>query len=236
MLIHSRYAFSKLATATVSILSLALMPFSTAKLSAAEHQALAASSSYPIVRSTVLAPNLNVPWSQPVRVIDPFEGESLAVFDQHYFNRLFRNTNSQVKVVSLWNRDSIRLLLAYNQRECTFSDSLSFRSNFFVPFGRRYHDLRHRYYSSRYFYDSFPDPVCIATGGTQKITELSVRVGDRVFQLKGNNNRFPVSEAVATALRAAPEENTKVRLVAENGEVIESEIGKVTVRAWKAIY
>jgi hypothetical protein len=226
-----------LTTATLSIVSVGLMPPGTRTLLAAEHPVVAASSAgYPIVRSAVLEPNLRVPWSQPVRVSDPFEGEYLAVFDQNYFNRLFRNTNSQIKVVSLWSRDSIRLLLAYSGRECTFGDSFnSLRSDRFYPLSRRYRRFRHGY-PLGYTYDDFPDSVCVVTSGTQKITELSVKVGDRVFNLTGTSNRFPVSEALATALKTASDENAKVRLVAENGEVIDSEIGKATVRAWKAIY
>lgn len=225
---------SRLAIATISSLSFAIVPIDTAHLLAAEQ--VAESTRYPLVRSSVLQPNLQVPWSQPVRVVDPFEGEYLAVFDQHYFSRLFRNRNSQIKVISLWNRDSVRLLLAYNGRECRFRDSLSLHGDFFYPFSRRYHRSQRRYYQSRFFDDGFSDSVCVAANGTQKIAEFSVKVGDRVFQVKGSNNQFPVSAALATALKNAAEETTKVRLVADNGEVIDSEIGKATVRAWKSVY
>lgn len=200
----------------------------------------------PIVRSTILQPNLRVPWSQPVRVIDPFEGESLAVFDQNYFARSFRNTNSQVKVVSLWKPDSVRVLLAYSGRECTIS------TRNFGGFARRSVPLRHRLYASRlgyypfgYFYDDFPDSICVANNGTQKITGLSIKVGDdpkvgtapqRVFQLENKNGQFLITSELATALKNAPEQTVQLRAIADNGEVIDSAIGKGTVRAWRSIY
>ena len=67
------------------------------------------SAEFPVVRSAVLGTNMDVPWSQPVKVIDPFEGDYLAVFDRNYFYRRFLNTNARVDVVSQWSRKSVRL-------------------------------------------------------------------------------------------------------------------------------
>lgn len=187
------------------------------------------STSIPTVRSSILQPNLRVPWSQPVRVVDPFEGESLAVFDQNYFSRSFRNRDGQVKVVSLWKPNSVRVLLAYSGRECTIA--------------RRSFPLHRRLYASRFGYlpfdtldDGFPASVCFTNSGTEKITELSVKVGDRVFQLEDKNGQFPISSELASALKTAPEQTVQLRATADNGEVVDSAIGQGTVRAWRSIY
>jgi hypothetical protein len=184
---------------------------------------------FPIVRSSILQPDLRVPWSQPVRVIDPFEGQSLAVFDQNYFSRSFHNRNGQVKVVSLWKPDSVRVLLAYSGRECTTT--------------RRAFPLHRRLYASRFGYlpfdtldDGFPNSVCFANSGTEKVTGLSVKVGDRVFQLENQNGQFSISSELASALKTAPEQNVQLRATGDNGEVVDSAIGQGTVRAWRSIY
>ncbi|MGG6266578.1 hypothetical protein ACQ4M3_24725 [Leptolyngbya sp. AN03gr2] len=186
-------------------------------------------SDLPIVRSSILQPDLRVPWSQPVRVIDPFEGESLAVFDQNYFSRSFRNTNAQVKIVSLWKPESVRVLLAYSGRNCTIA-----RSTF--PLRRRLYASKLGYYPFGYFHNDFPDSVCVVNNGTQKITGLSVRVGDRVFSLNNKEGQFPITSDLAAALKNAPEQNVQLRATADNGEVVDSAIGIETVRAWRRIY
>ena len=213
-----------------------LMTLSVATIAAVETRAITAesrvaavSSGLPVVRSALLKPDLSVPWSQPVQVVDPFEGTYLAVFDQNYFSRSFGNKNSQVKVVSLWNQNSVRLLLAYRGRECASvrrSFSLRYHTNFFGyrrdPFG--------------FFDDDFADSVCIASSDTQKIVGLSLKLGDRVFRLKEKGNAFLVTEELAAALKNAPEKNVKIRLFADNGETLDSEIGVGTVKAWRSIY
>jgi hypothetical protein len=189
--------------------------------------AQATTTALPIVRSSILQPDLRVPWSQPVRLIDAFEGESLAVFDQNYFSRSFRNRNGQVKVTSLWKPDSVRVLLSYAGRECTIA--------------RRSFPLYRRLYASRFghyypFDDSFPDSVCIVNSGTEKITGLSVKVGERVFQLENKDGQFPISSELAAALKTAPEQNVQLRATADNGEIVDSPIGQGTIRAWRSIY
>lgn len=187
----------------------------------------------PIVRSSILQPNLRVPWSQPVRVIDPFEGEALAVFDQNYFSRSFRNRHGQVKVISLWKPDSVSVLLAYSGRECT-----TVQRSF--PLYRRLYASRFGYYPYYYPYrgfdNGFPDSVCLVNSGTEKITGLSVKVGERVFRLENKNGQFPISSELSSALKVAPEQNVQLRATAENGEVVDSAIGRGTIRAWKTIY
>ncbi len=192
----------------------------------------------PIVRSAVLQPDLRVPWSQPVRVIDPFEGESLAVFDQNYFTRSFRNIKSQVEVISLWQPKSVSVLLAYSGREC----STSARRNFGLV-ARHSFPLRHRsfsfglgYHPFDDFRDDFSNSVCATNNGIQKITKLSIKVNDLVFQIDNKNGQFPISADLATALKTAPEENAQLRAIADNGEIIDSAIGLGTVKAWRSIY
>ncbi|NDJ15754.1 hypothetical protein [Myxacorys almedinensis] len=194
------------------------------------------SAELPIVRSSILQPNLRVPWSQPVRVIDAFEGESLAVFDQNYFSRSFRNSNGQVKVVSLWKPNAVRVLLAYSGRECTIGTRRNFGAIAHRSFHRRLYASRFGYYPFGYFDDGFPNSVCIVNNGTEKITGLSVKVGERVFQLDNKNGQFPITSELATVLKSAPEQNVHLRATADNGEVVDSVIGQATVRAWKRIY
>jgi hypothetical protein len=70
----------------------------------------AISKELPIVRSAALDPGIDVPWSQPVKIIDPFEGEYVGIFDKNFFYRRILNTNARVQVVSLWRNDSVRFL------------------------------------------------------------------------------------------------------------------------------
>ncbi len=66
--------------------------------------------------------------------------------------------------------------------------------------------------------------------------ELSIKVGEQVFQLEGQNSIFAVSDDLALALENSPVDNVDIRLVTRSGETVDSEIGKGTVKAWKAIY
>lgn len=163
----------------------------------------------PIVRSAALGTNIDVPWSKPVRIVDPFEGEDVGIFDKNYFYERLLNTNTRVQVISLWQPDSIRLLLAYRDRDCLSGHS-------FYPFlsGRN----------------------CLASNAALNVTNLSIKIGDRVFRLSGQNGRFQVSNELAAALKNSPSQNVSIRLVTESGETVDSEIGKGTVQAWKTIY
>lgn len=163
----------------------------------------------PIVKSAALGASLNVPWSQLVKVVDPFEGDYLAVFDRNYFYRRFLNQSRKTEVVSLWSRKFIRLLLADQNRNC---------------------------FPGYDFYPTTFASSCNASNNTREVIELSIKVGEQVFQLQGQNSIFAVSEQLATALQNSPEGNINIRLMTRSGETVDSEIGKGTVKAWKAIY
>lgn len=163
----------------------------------------------PVVRSTALGTNIDVPWSQPVKIVDPFEGEDVGIFDKNYFYRRLLNTNTRVQVISLWRRDSIRLLLAYSDRDCLSGHS---------------------------FYPVLSGRDCSASNAALEVNNLLLKIGDRVFRLSGQNSRFQVSDELALALKNSPTGNVSIRLVTESGETVDSEIGKGTVQSWKAIY
>lgn len=168
-----------------------------------------ASTDLPRVDSSALGNNTDVPWSEPVRVEDPFEGEFIAVFDRHYFYDRLLDTSAHIEVQSLWNPQSVRFLLTTRDRDC---------------WGSSFHHSR------------LSSLSCSQLINSGKVTELFVRINEQVFQVSGQNSMFPVSPELARALQAAPHENVKIRLVTESGATIDSEIGKETVEAWKTIY
>jgi hypothetical protein len=166
-------------------------------------------SNYPIVESAQLDTDLNVPWSQPVRIQDPFEGEFVGIFDRHYFYSRILNTSARVEVVSLWSPDTVRFLLAYSDRDCHYGST---------------------------FYHSTINTDCLTSNAALKITNVYLKLGEEVFRLEGNNSTFQVEDKLATALKNSPTENINIRLVVENGETIDSKIGQETVKAWQSIY
>lgn len=163
----------------------------------------------PIVRSTALGTNIDVPWSQPVKIVDPFEGEGVGIFDKNYFYKRLLNNNARVQIISLWQPDSIRLLLAYSDRDCLSGHS---------------------------FYPVLSARDCLVSNAALKVNNLLIKIGDRIFRLSGQNSRFQVSDELAKALKNSQTQNVSIRLVTESGETVDSEIGKGTVQAWKAIY
>jgi hypothetical protein len=163
----------------------------------------------PVVRSTALGTNIDVPWSQPVRIVDPFEGEGVGIFDKNYFYKRLLNANGRVQVISLWQRDSIRFLLAFSDRDCLSGQS---------------------------FYPVVLARDCLVSNAALEVSNMSIKIGDRVFRLEGQNSQFQVSHELAAALKNSPTGNVKIRLVTESGATVDSEIGKGTVQAWKAIY
>lgn len=181
------------------------------QVAGAQERQLAAkiSKELPVVRSTALDPGIDVPWSQPVRIIDPFEGEYIGIFDKNYFYQRLLNTNVRVQVVSLWRPDSVRFLLAYNERDCYWGHGF-----FYSGIGRN----------------------CLSDNAALQLTNLLIKIGDRVFRLEGQSSRFQVNPELAAALKNAPSENISIRLITQSGETVDSEIGKGTVQAWKAIY
>jgi hypothetical protein len=161
----------------------------------------------PIVESAGLNPYINVPWSKAVRVEDPFEGNFVAVFDR---NDLQNYPYRSRKVISLWSRDSIRVLLTGDLRRCGVAYSASLH---------------------------YLEPDCMKVNTASPVRQLFIKAGDRVLQLNGENGRFAVSEEIAAVLKNIPDkQNIPVRLVLEGGESVDSEIGKRTVAVWRSIY
>jgi len=191
-----RYLFHRISAVLIGTV-LAAIPI---QLTAAQEAQV-----FPTVKSAGLEPNLRVPWSEPVRVTDPFEGNFLAVFDRHDL----QDSRSR-KVISLWSRDSIRVLLTNDRRRCGLGLGVG---------------IFHW------------ETACLdGSYSNNTVRQLFVKVGDRVLELAGTNGKFEVSDEVAGVLKNAPEQNVDIRLVLEGGETADSEIGKGTVKAWRAIY
>ncbi len=161
-----------------------------------------ASSDLPVVKSAGLSPDMDVPWSKAVRIVDPFEGEFVGVFD------LYREGSKQV--ISLWTSSSIRVLVTVNSGQASSS-----------------------FYTAGHVY-SRPDFLRFAS--TKKVNKIFVKVREKVFQLDSSTGIFAVSKELATALKNAPDENLDIRLVLEEGQSVDSKIGKGTVKAWRSVY
>jgi len=161
------------------------------------------------VDSAALGTSRNVPWSEPVQINDPFEGNFIGVFDRNYFYDRFLNTTARIEVQSLWSPQSVRFLLVTRDRDC---------------FNQPFH------------YGLSSNLGCSEFNNARNITELFLRINEQVFQVAGQNSTFPISRELAQALQAAPEGNVSIRLVTESGETIDSEIGQRTVEAWRTVY
>lgn len=206
---QQRQLFRNLAKYTfVRLTGLTLAVTMTATVTSLVQQSKAIAADLPIVKSAALGASLNVPWSQPVKVVDPFEGDYLAVFDRNYFYRQFLNESTRTEVVSLWSRKSIRFLLADRDRNCFLGHS---------------------------FYPRSLSSVC-DSNNTREAIELFIKVGEQVFRLEGQNSIFAVRDDLALALQNSPVGNIDIRLVTRSGETVDSQIGQGTVKAWKAIY
>jgi hypothetical protein len=202
-------SFSKLGMRLIAIAFLSLFPTDLMKATEEDAQLAKSSEDFPVVESTNLDTDLDVPWSQPVRIQDSFEGESLGIFDRHYFYSRVLNNQARIEVISLWSPNSIRFLLAYSDRNC------GFEPNFYA------HDI---------------ESDCLTSNAALKITDVYLKIGEEVFRLEGKNSRFRVNNKLANALKNSPSENINIRLIVENGETVDSEIGQKTVEAWKIIY
>jgi hypothetical protein len=167
-----------------------------------------------VVNSAALYSTLNVPWSKPVTVTDPFEGTFTAVFDRNDIDEKYLSYGDRGKTISLWSRNSIRVLLSITQRNCNISYSAS----------------RLRSHPAPWYSD------CSSANSPRTVKQLLIKVGSQVLPLTGENSKFEVSDAVAAALKTAPEQDISIRLVLEGGETIDSEIGKKTVAVWRRIY
>jgi len=163
----------------------------------------------PIVKSAVLGTNLHVPWSQAVKVTDPFEGSYLAVFDRHYFYRRLLNDSTRTYVVSLWSPKSVRFLLTDSNFGC--------------------------YSEGYYFGTGLSGPNCVISN-TKEVIKVFIKAGEQVFQLQGQNSAFAVDAQLAKALQNVPTGDVDIRLVTRSGETVDSKIGKGTVEAWKVVY
>ncbi len=161
------------------------------------------------VDSAALGASRSVPWSEPVQINDPFEGNFIGVFDRNYFFDRFLNTTARIEVQSLWSSQSVRFLLVTRDRDC-LSQPLQ--------------------------YGLSSDLGCSEFNNARNIVELLIKINDQVFRIAGQNSTFPVNDELAQALQSAPEDNVSIRLVTENGETIDSEIGQRTVEAWRTVY
>lgn len=207
----ARQGIVTISLASLTIALASVIPYKS--VVAQDNNLLAAkvSTELPVVKSAALGTNMDVPWSQPVRIVDPFEGKYVGIFDRNYFFRRFLNSDARVEVVSLWSRNSVRFLLAYRDRDCSFNHSFDFS-----PYGARCFTFNPK---------------------TLNVTDLYIKIGEQVFRLEGENSTFKVSNELAAALKnSVSGKNVSIRLVAETGEAVDSEIGKGTVKAWKAIY
>jgi hypothetical protein len=90
----------KLGIITLSIGLINFFPSGSARAIDRHEELSQPSQDYPLVKSTNLDTNLNVPWSQPVRIRDSFEGESIGIFDRHFFYNRILDTDARVEVDS----------------------------------------------------------------------------------------------------------------------------------------
>ncbi len=176
-------------------------------LVAASAIATVAAADLPAIDSTTLGTRRRLPWSEPVQIDDPFEGRFVGVFDRHFFFDRFLETNVRIEVQSLWGPDSVRFVSIIRDRDC---------------FGRH----------ARFFSSS----GCSEFSNTRNLVSLLIKLDDEVIQVTGRNSLFPVSPDLARVLLAAPKENISIRLIAESGETIDSQIGAETVEAWGTVY
>jgi hypothetical protein len=189
-----------------SVVCIAITPdFSWAQ--SGNNEIAKASSDIPIVKSAALHPNLSVPWSKPVQVVDPFEGQFLAVFDRDYVGGRYGGDR---KVISAWSRDKVQILLNVRQERC--DGFYSWRSH--SSFGSS----------------------CLGIDIPRTVKTALLKVGGQVLTLTGDNGKFVVDAATAASLKNAPEEDIILRLVVEGGESVDSKIDKRTVKAWRSIY
>lgn len=213
---HLPWGFTKVTLAKLSVLTMTVAITVAVTDLVREPRAIAVD--VPIVKSAVLGANLDVPWSQPVQVRDPYEGNYLAVFDRHYFYRNVLNQRTKTEVVSLWSPKSVRFLLADGNYGC-FSGGYRALNGLSGPLIGL----------------SVSGPNCV-TSNTQEVSKLFIKVDQQVFRIEGRNSTFAVSDQLAKALQRSPVGVVNIRLVTRSGEAVDSEIGTGTVKAWKAIY
>ncbi|WP_143755454.1 hypothetical protein [Gloeocapsopsis sp. IPPAS B-1203] len=229
----NKISSSKISYLTKQIFLLSLAVANVSIIGIVPSRIAQAAQEIPVVSSSALGQNMDVPWSRPVKINDPFEGSYLGVFDRNYFYRRFLNNNVRFEILSLWRPNSVRFLLASRERNCAYSTRFSYNR----LLTRRVIAYRGRKYLYTGFpYTSFPVSRCAIASNTQNAVKLFIRTGEQVYQLDGRNSTFAINPDVANALRSTPIENVQIRLVTESGETIDSEIGRGTVEAWRDIY
>ncbi|MGD1849409.1 MAG: hypothetical protein ACFCBU_01975 [Cyanophyceae cyanobacterium] len=129
------------------------------------------------IESLALGTDVNLPWSKPVQINDPFAGNFIGVFDRHFFSTRLLNTTVRVEVQSLWTRDFIRVLSTVRDIDCASA-----------PIGR------------------VLSPGCSEFSNPKNITQLQLKIGGEILTLERQGSIFPVRESVAIALQNAPEE------------------------------
>jgi len=187
----------------------ALIGLGTLGILAAGAVSANASTDLQVVDSAALGTRRNLPWSEPVQIDDPFVGQFIGVFDRNYFFDEFLNTRARIEVQSLWSPESVRVLLITRDRDC---------------------------YGHAIGHTTLSDLGCSELTNSKNVAEIFVKINDQVFQVSGENNLFQINNELAQALQTAPRENISIRLVTENGEVVDSEIGEGTVEAWETVY
>ncbi|PSB09507.1 hypothetical protein C7B62_12915 [Pleurocapsa sp. CCALA 161] len=110
-----RLVFFGIVTA-MPLASFAIALSTTLALSNENNEITRSTADYPIVESAGLDTNLDVPWSEPVLVKDPFEGEFVGIFDRHFFHSRILDTSARLEVVSLWSPDTVRFLLSLRDK------------------------------------------------------------------------------------------------------------------------
>ncbi|MGV0024899.1 hypothetical protein [Phormidesmis priestleyi] len=158
--------------------------------------------------------NDNVAWSKVVE--NPFDGK--ITYDRNY--------KADFVLVSSWSKNGIGV--TYTQVRAAvigYGYSPSYHRRGFGGFGGfggfdgfgEFFDNEPVY--QRFFIENVPDSIHLAING-------------KVYTYQNG----PVSSELAAVLASAPLENVKIRLVWEDGRTKDTEIGKDTVRAWRAVF
>lgn len=164
------------------------------------------------VQPAPIQSDAKVQWSQVIK--DPFDG--LVVYDKN-----FNPANYGYNIVSSWSMSGIRLTYTrYN------SDIVGYNS---VWKTRWVHRKKGKGYEERYLAQ---EPIYRHTRIDRTPDAIQIAIKDTVYTY----NQGPVTPELAAALASAPPENVRIRLVWDNGETLNTEIGKGTVEAWKAVF
>ena len=171
------------------------------------------------VQSAPITENFKIAWSQVVE--DPFDGT--VVYDKHFAN--------EFAFISSWSKQGIRA--TYTQKRSILTGYRTTWVTEWVPERdckhKRNNNCNHKQKLKRY---STQEPV------------YEVFYSDRIprkilFAIAGNIYTYEsglISPELASALSTAPDQNMRVRLEWQDDGVIDMEIGKGTVKAWKTVF